>query len=77
MRKKDDSMMLFVNDDSQDDLADDDDNEGLILEDFHDLEIEHEWISIYEIYLDEFSEEDLGEDEVKSVNEKILKRLSK
>jgi hypothetical protein len=76
MRKKDDNMMHSVNDDLLDDLADDD-NEDLILEDSHDLEIEHEWISIYEICLDEFSEDDLGDDEAKSVNERTSKRLLK
>ena len=76
MRKKDDNMMPFVNDDLHED-SEDDDNEGLILEDSHDFEIEREWISIYEIYCDEFFEDDSGDDEVKSVNEKISKRLSK
>ena len=61
--------MLSVSDDSLDDLVDDD-NDDSILVDFHDFEIEHEWISIYEIYLDEFFDDDSDEDEVKSVNEK-------
>ena len=76
MRKKDDNTMLSVNEDLRDDLVEDD-NEDLILVDFRDLEIEHEWISICEICCDEFSEDDLGDDEVKSVNEKISKRLSR
>ena len=75
MRKKDDNMIISVNDDSLDDL--DDDNDDLILDDFHDLETEQVWILILEICLDEFFEDDLDDDEVKSVNEKISKRLSK
>jgi hypothetical protein len=77
MKRKDDNTMHSVNDDSLDDLVEGD-SEDLILEDFRDLEIEREWISIYEIYLDEFFEDDSDEDdEVKSVNEKISKKLSK
>jgi hypothetical protein len=77
MKRKDDNTMHSVNDDSLDDLVEGD-SEDLILEDFRDLEIEREWISIYEIYLDEFFEDDSDEDdEVKSVNEKISKRLSR
>ena len=68
--------MHSVNDDLLDDLVDDD-NEDLILEDSHDLEIEREWISICEIYSEDFLDDDLDEDEVKYVNEKISKRLSK
>ena len=75
MRKKDDNMMLSVNDDLLDDFHDDSDD--LILDDFHDLETEQVWILILEICLDEFFEDDLDDDEVKSVNEKILKRLLK
>jgi hypothetical protein len=74
MRKKDDNMMLSVNDDLQDDLVVDD-SEDSILVVFHDLEIEREWISICEIYCDEFSDDDLDEDEVRFVNEKISKKL--
>ena len=68
--------MLSVSDDSLDDLVDDD-NDDSILVDFHDFEIEREWISICEIYFDEFFDEDLGDDEVKFVNEKISRKLSK
>jgi hypothetical protein len=76
MRKKGDNMMLSVNDDLLDD-SDEEDNEDLILVDFHDLGIEREWISICEIYSEDFLDDDLDEDEVKYVNEKISKRLSK
>jgi hypothetical protein len=76
MKRKDDNMMLFVNEDLLDDL-DEDDNDDLILVDFHDLEIEREWISICEIYSEDFLDEDSDEDEVKFVNEKISKRLLK
>ena len=69
MRKKDDNMMHSVNDDLLDDLVEDD-NDDLILDDSHDLEIEREWISICEICLEDFLDEDSDEDEVKSVNEK-------
>ena len=51
--------MLFVNEDLLDDLEEDD-NEDSILEDSHDLEIEREWISICEIYCDEFSDDPGG-----------------
>jgi hypothetical protein len=76
MRKKDDNTMHFVNDDLQDDLVDDD-SEDLISGVFHDLEMGQEWILICEICLDEFFEDDLDDDEVKFVNEKISKRLSR
>jgi hypothetical protein len=69
MRKKDDNMMHSVNDDLQDDL--DDDNEDLIFEVFHDLEMGQGWILICEIYLDEFSDDDLDDEKQKFVNEKI------
>jgi hypothetical protein len=78
MRKKDDNMMLFVSDDLQGDLGDD--NEDLIFEILDDLVglVEgNEWISIWEIYCDDFLGDDLGEDEQRYVSEKILKKLSK
>ena len=62
MKRKGDNTMHSVNDDSLDDLVEGD-SEDLILEDFRDLEIEREWISIYEIYLDEFFEDDSDEDD--------------
>jgi hypothetical protein len=43
MKRKNLNMMLSVSDDSLDDLVDDD-NDDSILVDFHDFEIEHEWI---------------------------------
>jgi hypothetical protein len=75
MRKRDDNTMPSVNDDLLDDLVDDD-NEVLISVDFRDFEIEREWILIYEICSEDFSVEAL-DDEVKFVNEKISKKLSK
>ena len=76
MRKKDDNMMHSVNEDLLDDL--DDDSEDSILEDFHDLEVvSDDLILIFEICLDECSEDDLDDEDQESVNEKISKRLSK
>ena len=78
MKTKDSNMMLFVSDDLHDDSDDElDDLISEIFDDLADFEIEKVWIFIFEIYLDEFSEDDLGDDEVKSVNEKISKRLLK
>ena len=76
MRKKDDNTMPSVNEDLLDDSVEDD-SEDSILDDFHDFEIEHEWISIWGICYEDFSDDDLDEDEVKSVNEKTSKRLLK
>jgi hypothetical protein len=76
MKKRDDSMMLFVSDDLLDDS--DEDSEVLILEileDLADFEIEGVWISIWEICLDDSSDEDSEEVELKYVNEKISKKL--
>jgi hypothetical protein len=76
MRKKDDNMMHSVNDDLLDDL--DDDNEDSILEDSHDLEVVNEdLILIFEICLDECSEDDLDDEDQEFVNEKISKKLLK
>jgi hypothetical protein len=49
----------------------DDDSEALISEVFHDLEMGQGWILICEIYLDEFSDDDLDDEKQKFVNEKI------
>jgi hypothetical protein len=73
MKKRDDSMMLFVNDDLLDDL--DEGSEDLISEVFRDLEIEQEWILIYEIYFEGSLDDDLDDDEAKFVNEKTSKKL--
>lgn len=75
MRKKEGSMMLSANDDLHDDSEDD--HEVLISEIFDDSD-EEPWILIFEICSDEYSEDDLGGDEaLKCVSEKILKRLLK
>ena len=74
-KRKGDNMTHSVNDDLLDDL--DDDNEVLISEIFDDSD-EEPWILIFEICSDEYSEDDLGGDEaLKCVSEKILKRLLK
>ena len=52
MKRKEDNMMRSVNDDLLDDLEVDSDD--LILDDFHDLEIEQVWILILEICYDEY-----------------------
>jgi hypothetical protein len=76
MRKKDDNMMHSVNEDLLDDS--DDDSEDSILEDFHDLEVgSDDLILIFEICLDECSEDDLDDEDREFVNEKISKKLSK
>ena len=64
-------MMLFVNDDLREDLVEIDD---LILETlviFDDSVIEQVLISIFEIYYDEFFEDDLVDDEVRLKSERI------
>jgi hypothetical protein len=72
MKRKDDNMTHSANDDSHDDF--DDDHEVLILEiseDLVDLVTEKVWILISEIYLEEFFDEDLVEENQKFVNERI------
>ena len=66
-------MMLSVNDDLREDLEDD--NDDLIFEVSRDLEIEREWILIYEIWLDEYSGDDFDDEGQRFVNERISKRL--
>ena len=66
-------MMHFVNDGLLDDLVEVD-SEVLILEisdDSVDLDDENELISIFEIYYDEFFDDDLDDEEVKYVNDEI------
>ena len=68
--------MLSASDDLRDDLEAD--NDDLILEisdDLVDSDDENEWILIFEICFDEFSDDDLDDEEQKSANEKISKRL--
>ena len=72
MKRKDDSMMLSVNDDLREDL--DDDSEVLISEILGDL-LDEQLILILGIYLVEYFEVDSDDEEVKYVNEKILKKL--
>jgi hypothetical protein len=76
MKKRDDNMTLSVNDDSHEDLVDE--MEVLILEiseDLVDLEMEKESILIWEICLEDSLDEDLDDDELKYVSEKISKKL--
>ena len=64
--------MLFVSDDLHDDSDDElDDLSSEIFDDFADFEIEKVWILILEIYFDEYLVDDLDEDELRYVNEKI------
>ena len=68
--------MHSVNEDLLDDS--DDDSEDSILEDSHDLEVgSDDLILIFEICLDECSEDDLDDEGQEFVNEKISKRLLK
>ena len=69
MKRKDLNMMLFVNDDLLDDLVEVD--EALISVDFDDFEIEQVWILIFEIYFDEYFDDDLADEELRLESEKI------